>query len=319
MTSPALSLTYMGTPDFAVLPLLSIHRSRHRILRVITQPDRPQGRGRRVTEPPVKKAALKLGYEVVQPKTAKDDHFFNLCYDPSPDVLVVAAYGNILPEKVVSRAPLGAVNIHASLLPRYRGAAPIQWAIINGDTETGVTTMRMDAGMDTGDMLLRTKTVIEPSDTAATLHDRLAVLGASLIVETLDRLAARDLEATPQDNGQATFAPMLKKDHGRIDWHQPAVAIERLIRGVTPWPGAFTFFNDQRLKIYSAKVIEAVPSGSTMAASPGTVVEGFDDELRIATGDGTLSLLEMQGASGKRMTVADYLRGHAILPGSVFK
>lgn len=320
MTDESLSLVYMGTPDFAVLPLLAIHESRHRILRVITQPDRPKGRGRRVTEPPVKKAARQHGYDVVQPTSAKGDDFFKLCFEPNPDLLVVAAYGNILPQAILSQAPLGAVNIHASLLPRYRGAAPIQWAIINGEDETGITTMQMDAGMDTGDILLSARTPIGPADTAEVLHDRLATMGADLVVETLDLLAAGKLQAIPQDDSQATVAPLLKKGDGQIDWHQSAIAIERLIRGVTPWPGAYMFLNDRRLKIFRAQVVGSKGTvDSTDDTPPGTVVKGFADELRVATGDGILSLLELQGASGKRLSAADYLRGHALRPGTVFK
>jgi methionyl-tRNA formyltransferase len=314
MTLKPLKLILMGTPDFAVPSLIALHQSHHRILRVITQPDRPKGRGRRMAISPVKKAAVQLGYDVAQPSSAQGDGFIATCFNPDPDLLVVVAYGNILPATVVSRLALGAVNVHASLLPHYRGAAPIQWAIINGDSHTGVTTMRMDAGMDTGDILLTDRTSIRPDDTAATLHDRLAAMGAELLVHTLDRMATGDIEPIPQDDSQATYAPLLKKKNGEIDWHRSATAIERLIRGMTPWPGAYTFQEGQRLKIFRAAV-----ALSTSDVTPGTVVKGFADELRVATGEGMLSILELQGASGKRLPIADYLRGHPIPPGTVLK
>jgi methionyl-tRNA formyltransferase len=314
MTLKSLKLIFMGTPDFAVPSLIALHQSHHRILRIITQPDRPKGRGRRMTVSPVKKAAVQLGYDVAQPASARGDEFIATCFDPDPDLLVVVAYGNILPATVVSRLALGAVNVHASLLPHYRGAAPIQWAIINGHSHTGITTMRMDAGMDTGDILLADRTSIRPDDTAATLRDRLAGMGAELLVHTLDRLATGDIEAIPQDDRQATYAPLLKKKDGEIDWHRSATAIECLIRGMTPWPGTYTFQETQRLKIFRAEV-----ALSTSDVPPGTVVKGFADELRVGTGEGMLSILELQGASGKRLPIADYLRGHPIPPGTVFK
>lgn len=314
MTANPLKLVFMGTPDFAVPSLVALDQSRHRILRVITQPDRPRGRGRRITISPVKETALRLGCDIAQPVSARGDDFITACFDPDPDLLVVVAYGNILPAAVVSRPPLGVVNVHASLLPRYRGAAPIQWAIINGDDHTGITTMRMDAGMDTGDILLTARTSIRSDDTAATLHDRLAGMGAELLVDTLNRLAAGDIEPIPQDDSQVTHAPLLKKKDGEIDWRRSATAIERLIRGMTPWPGAYTFQEGRRLKIFRSAVID-----STSDMPPGTVVRGFADELRVATGKGMLSLLELQGASGKRLSTADYLRGHPIPPGTIFK
>ncbi|RUA00409.1 MAG: methionyl-tRNA formyltransferase [Deltaproteobacteria bacterium] len=313
MTTNPLKLVFMGTPDFAVPSLDALHQSDHFITRIITQPDRPRGRGRRIMVSPVKQRALELGYDISQPASARGDDYLNLCIDSSPDLLVVVAYGNILPEPVITCSPLGAINLHASLLPKYRGAAPIQWPIINGDRETGVTTMRLDTGIDTGDILLCTRTPIQPNDTAATLHDRLAGMGAELLVRTLNRLAAGEIEATPQDNRQATYAPLLNKKDGQIDWHQSASAIERRVRGMTPWPGTYTFQGSRRLKILRAAVIDATPN-----APPGTVVKGFADELRVATGDGILTIVELQGASGKRLSIADYLRGHPISPGTVF-
>ncbi len=313
MTTNPLKIVFMGTPDFAVPSLSALHQSSHRIARVITQPDRPKGRGRRIAESPVKQKALQFGYDIAQPVSSRGDDFFDCCINTAPDLLVVVAYGNILPEPVIAHPPLGAINVHASLLPRYRGAAPIQWPIINGDRETGVTTMRLDAGMDTGDILLTARTTIRPDDTAATLHDRLADMGAELLIRTLDRLAAKDIDPISQDDSKATYAPLLKKKDGEIDWHQSAVIIERLVRGLTPWPGTYTSLEDLRLKILRVAVID-----SASDAPPGTVIKGFADELRVATGEGVLSILELQGASGKRLSIADYLRGHPISPGTVF-
>jgi methionyl-tRNA formyltransferase len=308
------NIVFMGTPAFAVPSLTALHHSRHTVIHVVTQPDRPSGRGRKIGSPPVKTAARAFGYPVVQPAKIKTDAFVETLTNWQPDMLVVAAYGHILPKTVLEIPSAGCVNVHGSILPKYRGAAPIQWAIINGEKETGITTMLMDVGMDTGDILLTAKESIRPEDTAATLHDRLAVLGADLLIDTLNRLADGRLKATPQDHSQATVAPMLKKEDGRIDWTQATDAICNRIRGVTPWPGAFTFIGDRRLKIYSA-----VPASSAAAAAPGTVVAGFADELRVAAGSGTLSVLEVQGESGKRMTIKKFLHGHPIAPGTVLE
>ena len=306
------NIVFMGTPDFAVPSLKALHRSRHNVIHVVTQPDRPKGRGRKIVPPPVKAAAKGFGYPVVQPSKVKTDSFIEAFSQWQPDVLAVAAYGHILPKTILEIPAIGCINVHASVLPKYRGAAPIQWAIINGETETGVTTMLMDVGMDTGDILLTATEAILPDDTAATLQDRLANLGADLLIDTLDRLADGRLTPTPQDHSQATVAPMLKKTDGRIDWTQSAAAIANRIRGMTPWPGAFTYLDGKLLKIY-----RAAPALSDAAAAPGTVVAGFEDELRVTTGDGALAVLELQGESGKRLTAKEFLRGHPIAPGTV--
>ena len=307
------SIVYMGTPEFAVPSLEALHGSHHRVSAVVTQPDRPKGRGRKMTPPPVKRSALRFGYPVFQPESVKSDSFFAQMRAIEPDLFVVVAMGQILPTRLLGLPRLGAINVHASLLPRLRGAAPIQWAIINGDAESGVTTMQMDAGMDTGDMLLRTKTTISNTDTAQSLHDRLAPLGAELLIETLDRLAAGRLTPEPQAAAAATLAPMLSKKDGRIDWHRSAVEIDRLVRGLTPWPGAYTFCNGRRLRLYRTR-----PLPLASPAVPGTIVQGFADELSVATGDGVLSVLEIQGASGKRMAIKDFLCGCDLCPGNLF-
>jgi len=307
-------IVFMGTPDFSVPCLETLHRSRHRVIQVVTQPDRPKGRGRRLYPPPVKTTALGLGLPVIQPEKIKTAEFTETLSRLHPDLMVVVAYGRILPKAVLEIPAEGCINVHASLLPRYRGSAPIHWAIINGETETGITTILMDEGMDTGDILLTAAEPISPDDTAATLHDRLAALGAKLLEETLDRMADRGLTPKPQMHDQATLAPMLKKEDGRIDWHQPANVISDRIRGMYPWPGTYTFYDDKRLKIFKAAALPAPGKPVT----PGTVVPGFPGELRVATGNGLLSVLEIQGESGNRLAVSEFLRGHPITAGTVF-
>jgi len=282
------NLIFMGTPDFAVPSLKALFENGYNVLMVVTQPDRPKGRGRKVIPPPVKEAAQSFGYDVIQPVSIKDKDFFDTIVRLKPDIFIVVAYGHILPRNILAIPKTGVINLHASLLPKYRGSAPIQWAIINGEKETGVTTMLLDEGMDTGDILLSSKAKITKVDTSATLHDRLSVLGADLLIKTL------------------------KKGDGRIVWEKNAEHIASFIRGVTPWPGAFTFQDNKRLKIFSAK-----PISVEVDESPGTVVKGFPDELRIATGKGALSVIEIQGASGKRLLIKDFLMGNQMPPGTV--
>ena len=294
----------MGTPDFSVPPLRALHDSGHMVVAVVTQPDRPKGRGRKLTPPPVKEAAVAFGYPVLQPETVHTDTFHAQMANAAPDLFVVVAFGQILPQSLLDIPTIGSINVHASLLPRHRGAAPIQWAIIEGDRETGVTTMMMDAGLDSGDILLTKKTAIEPGETAASLHDRLSRLGSGALIDTLERLRRGTLKRTPQDHDRATYAPMLKKKDGQIDWSQPAEKIERRIRGVTPWPGAYTFTDGMRLKIYSASVLE-----QDSGVEPGTIIACSAGELHIAAGRGTLAIHEIQGESGKRLPIDDFLCG----------
>lgn len=299
-----LKIVFMGTPDFAVPPLQALHDSGHEVLAVVTQPDRPKGRGRKLTGPPVKKKAMACGYPVFQPETVRTDEFHRQMADLAPDLYVVVAFGQILPQSLLEIPARGAINVHASLLPRYRGAAPIQWAIINGDRETGVTTMMMDKGMDTGDMLLVKKTAIGPGETASDLHDRLSEMGARALIRTLEQLVHGTLSRTPQDHKKATHAPMLKKKDGEIDWSMPAERIQCLIRGMTPWPGAYTFSEGMRLKIFKASVLER-----EISVQPGTIIECFPGELRVATGKWALAIQEIQGQSGKRLPIDDFLCG----------
>ncbi len=295
----------MGTPDFSVPPLLALHDSSYNVTLVVTQPDRPKGRGRKKVPPPVKNAATKLGYEVFQPTTLSSDEVVERLRIAEPDFIVTAAYGRILPSKVLGLPEVAPINIHASLLPKYRGAAPIQRAIINGETETGVTIMLMDTGLDTGDILLSQKISINADDTAQTLHDRLAEIGGPLLVKTLQGIVEKSIVPAPQHHELASYAERLAKKDGRIQWAFPAKQIINLIRGTTPWPGAFTFYQDQRYKI-----LKAVTVSQETTEPPGTVLKGFPGELRVATQGGALSILEIQGASGKRLPIADFLRGH---------
>ncbi len=309
----AYKIVFFGTPEFAVPTLEALHQNAQDVALVVTQPDRPRGRGCRVEPPPVKIAAQTFGCEVVQPESVKTPEFIDHITGLAPDFFVVVAFGHILPKALLQIPRLGAVNIHASLLPKYRGAAPIQRAVINGEQETGITTMLMDAGMDTGDLLLVKKTPIFQQDTAQTLHDRLSLMGAELIMDTLDGLAARTLRPVAQDDSQATYAPMLKKADGRIDWRRPAKSIDALIRGTAPWPGAYTTCEDRTFKIF-----KAIPLPDKTDAAPGTIIKSFPGELRVATGDGVISILEIQSQSGKRMPIEDFLRGCRLAAGQCF-
>ena len=306
------NLIFMGTPDFAVPSLKALSENGYNVLMVVTQPDRPKGRGRKIIHPPVKEVAQRIGYDVIQPVSIKDKDFFDIITGLKPDIFIVVAYGHIIPKNILAIPETGAINLHASLLPKYRGPAPIQWAIINGEKETGVTTMLMDDGLDTGDILLSSKEQITVDDTSATLHDRLSILGADLLIKTLKSFENNDINPITQDHASATYAPLLKKTDGRINWEKPSEYIASFIRGVTPWPGAFTFQDNKRLKIFSAKPILV-----EINEAPGTVIKGFPDELRIATGKGALSILEIQGASGKRLLIKDFLRGNQMPPGTV--
>lgn len=303
----------MGTPDFAVPALEALHSSGNEIVLVVTRPDKPKGRGRKVGPPPVKKTASRLGCAVLQPTSLRDEATQHILRETSPDFFIVVAYGQILTEKVLGIPRQACINLHASLLPKYRGPAPIHWAVINGETETGVTTMLMDKGLDTGDLLMTAREKISAADTAGSLHERLARLGADVLIRTLEAFAEGTIRRTPQDHSLATYAPLLKKTDGLIDWKKAAGQIEPFIRGMNPWPGAFTFWGSHRLKIFRAE-IPAV----TTSAPPGTVLEGFSDELRVATGDGALSILELQGASGSRLPVDQFLRGCRIPAGDLF-
>lgn len=306
-------IIYMGTPDFAVPPLEFLSKTRHEISLVITRPDRPKGRGKKILPPPVKNAAIKYGYPIIQPESVRDPDFYEKIKKINPDIIVVIAYGHILSRQILDIPRLGAINIHASLLPRLRGPAPIHRAIMEGEKETGVTSMLMDAGMDTGDILLYEKTPVYPDDDAGSLHDRLSVMGAKILIKTIEQFEKGKVDPIPQDHEKSTYAPMLKKNEGRIDWSLHGEKLDCFIRGMSPWPGAFTFCDGKRFKIFRGK-----PVRTEVNEKPGTVLKGFDNELKVATGDGILSVLEIQGESGKRLSIEKFLRGHKIPRGSLF-
>jgi methionyl-tRNA formyltransferase len=295
-------LVFLGTPAFAVPTLHAIARARHEVALVVTQPDRPRGRGQQPALPPVKETALRLGIPVFQPERIRRPEAVEPLRAIGAEAMVVVGYGQIIPQSVIDLAPLGIINVHASLLPKYRGAGPVQWAIINGETRTGVTTMRIDAGLDTGDMLLKAETAIDPEETSIELGKRLAVLGADLLVETLARLP--EIVAEKQDSSQATLAPLLKKEDGIIDWSRPAASIHNRIRGLQPWPGAQTTFRGAPLHIWRSRVVEGP------AAAPGTIVAVRP--LTIACGTGALELLEVQQEGRKRIPAADFANGQRI-------
>jgi methionyl-tRNA formyltransferase len=310
--TPSFRIVFMGTPEFAVPALKGLRRSGHRVLQVVTQPDRPRGRGKTVVFPPVKAAALDLGCPIIQPQSVRTPDFYEAMTALDPDLLVVVAYGHVLPQRILAIPKLGALNIHASLLPRYRGPAPIQWAVINREKETGITLMLMDKGLDTGDILSSASIPVLSDDTSGSLHDRLALLGADLLIQTLNYYEVHRKNATPQVHAQASYAPLLRKEDGHLDWRQPANVLEARIRGLTPWPGVFCFHNGKRIKIYRAS-----PKPVATIEPPGTVLKGFSNELTVATGSHALIIQELQGDSGKRLPVQDFLRGHPILPGTV--
>lgn len=301
----------MGTPEFAVPSLEALLKSGHEVVGVVTQPDRPKGRGHALASPPVKEVAQRAGIPVVQPGKIRTPEFLERLAGWAPDLIAVTAFGRILHAPILSLPPKGCVNVHGSLLPKYRGAAPVQWAVINGDTETGITTMLMDEGMDTGPMLLQARLPIMPDDTAGTLAPRLAELGGRLLVETIAQLQAGTLTPRPQDSSQATMAPLLKKEDGAIDWTMTAVAIANRIRGLSPWPGAYTFLGQDRWNIW-----KAAARADHAQQEPGTIVDVTKQFIQVATGQGLLELTEIQTANSKRMPVGQFLAGHRVTVGA---
>jgi methionyl-tRNA formyltransferase len=304
-------LVFMGTPDFAAASLEALLKSDHSVVGIVTQPDRPKGRGNILTPSPVKLLAQREQISLLQPLKMKDPEFFHALAGWKPDLIAVAAFGRILPPVILSLPLLGCINVHGSILPKYRGAAPIQWAIINGETETGITTMLMDEGMDTGAILLQETIPITPDDTVGTLSPRLAELGGNLLVETITRLKAGTLIPRPQDSSRATLAPLLKKEDGIIDWALPATALANRIRGLAPWPGAYTTVaGGDRWTIWRAR---KVPGPVTK--SPGVIVAVTHEAIHVATADGILAVMELQAANSRRMAVSQYLAGHPVAVG----
>ena len=300
-----MNVIFMGTPRFAV-PTLERVAAGHRVIAVYTQPDRPKGRGQKEALSPVKEAATKLGLEVRQPERVRRPEVVAALTADAPDAMVVVGYGQIIPQSIIDIPRLGIVNVHASLLPKYRGAAPIQWAIARGETSTGVTTMMINAGLDTGDMLLKWETPIGPDETAVELGERLASAGADLLIETLARLEAGAIMPEPQDDSQATLAPIIKKEDGLIDWSAPAQTILNRMRGFTPWPGTYTFFRGQRFHIWRARPAAA------FGLAPGSL-EARGRKAIAGCGEGTaIELIEVQLEGRKRMPADAFLNGNPI-------
>lgn len=304
-------LIFAGTPEFARLALARLHEEGHEIAAVLTQPDRPSGRGMKLTPSPVKQLALDLGIPVLQPQTLKHPVIQSQLKTFKADVMIVAAYGLLLPEEVLEIPRLGCLNIHASLLPRWRGAAPIQRAIEAGDTETGISIMQMDVGLDTGDILLMEDLAIEKDETAHSLHDKLANLGSELIVYALKRLENGQLTATPQPSKGVTYAAKIVKEEAKIDWKEPAKIIERKVRAFNPFPGAHTQWAEGPLKIWNVAVTDG-------KGKPGTVISKSETSITIACGEGAVELLTVQQAGGKRLSAQTFLVGHPVEEGTVF-
>ena len=308
-------LVFLGTPAFAVPTLEAIVRAGHEVAAVLTQPDRPRGRGQNAAASPVKQAALGLGLTIYQPERVRRPEAVEYLRGIACDAMVVVGYGQIIPRVVIDLAPLGIINVHASLLPKYRGAGPIQWAIVRGETRTGVTTMRIDAGLDTGDMLLKAETEIGRDENAVELGRRLAVMGAGLLVETLEGLLGGKIVAEKQDDTQATLAPLLKKEDGAIDWTQPAQAIHNRVRGLQPWPGAQTSFRGAPLHVWKTKS-PTRGSGAVQGDRPTAgKLPGQFVSLKppvVACGDGSLELLEVQLEGRQRISAADFANGQRL-------
>lgn len=303
---------FMGTPDFSVGILEAIVEAGHEVVLTVTQPDKPKGRGNAVQFPPVKEAALKHDIEVYQPKRVREPECVAYLQKYEPDIIIVAAFGQILPKEILDMPKYGCVNVHASLLPKYRGAAPIQWAVINGEKISGVTTMRMNEGIDTGDMIEQKEVELAPEETGGSLFDRLAVAGAELCVHTMEEIEAGRAVYTKQEESEATHTGMIKKQFGKIDWTKSAVEIERLIRGLNPWPSAYTSLNGKTLKIWKA----SVRLGGEMADA-GKVVLVTKKEIGVQTGEGILVLEEIQMEGKKRMEADAFLRGFPLECGTI--
>lgn len=300
-----MKMLFMGTPGFAVPCLESLIKAGHNICGVFTQPDKPKGRGHKLTAPPVKEVAIKNNIEVFQPDKIRNAETLSIIKSLEPEIIVVVAYGKILPKEIIDYPKYGCVNVHASLLPKYRGAAPIQWSIINGEKTTGVTTMYMNEGLDTGDMLLRSSTIINDDETSGDLHDRLSFIGADLILKTLDEISKGTIKRKKQNDDEASYSPMLDKSLCNIDWNKAAINIHNLVRGLNPWPTASTILNGNILKIHKTKV------SNIKGGSPGEIIS-LNPFVVSCSGDTSLEILELQLLGKKRMSSEEFLRGHKI-------
>jgi methionyl-tRNA formyltransferase len=310
-----LKIIYMGTPQFAIPPLEAILAAGHEVLAVVTQADKPKGRDQKLAGSPVKEAAIQQGIAVLQPPRIKAAEAIAEMRAYHADIYVVAAYGQLLSEEILAIPPLGCLNIHASLLPRFRGAAPIERAIIAGERETGITIMQMDKGLDTGDILLAANIPIADQDTGGTLREKLSILGASLVTEALTKIENGSIIKTKQDDAAATYAPPLKREEGRLDWGMSATALERRVRGFNPWPGTYTRYQSKTLKVWSADC-EEWPGAKKQ--KPGTIIDIKKDRLVVACGEDGLALKELQLEGKKRMAVKDFLLGKRFTVGEMF-
>ena len=302
-----MKIVFMGTPDFSVNALENIVKAGHDVVGVITQPDKPKGRGGKMQYTPVKEKALELGLDVYQPQRVKETEFIEKLKEMNPDAIVVIAFGQILPKAILDMPKYGCINVHASLLPKYRGAAPIQWSVIDGEKETGVTTMYMNEGLDTGDIIDKVVVPIDKKETGGSLFDKLAIEGGKLILKTLIELENGTAVRTPQDDSKSNYAGMINKQLGKIDFNKSANEIERLIRGLNPWPSAYTKMDGKTLKIWDADVDDTEND-----SAPGTITEVGKDFIRVATGKGSLKILELQLEGKKRMKTRDFLNGAKI-------
>jgi methionyl-tRNA formyltransferase len=307
-----MKVVFMGTPDFSVPTLQELIDSEHEVVAVVTKPDKPKGRGNKVLFTPVKEVAINNNINVYQPQKLSEEDFVANMEKINPDVIVVIAFGKILPKRILDLPKYGCINVHASLLPKYRGAGPIQWSLINGESETGITTMFMDVGLDTGDMLLKETVKIEDTDTGGSLHDKLSVVGAKLLIKTLKEVQNNNIVREKQDSEKSTYAPMLEKSMGNIDWDKEAREIELLVRGLNPWPSAYTYLQNKILKIWSATVIEDKYKGNS-----GEIVDILKDGFVIKCKNNSLLLKEVQLQGKKRMTADAFLRGHNLEIGEV--
>lgn len=312
-------IIFMGTPDFAVPVLQSLINSRHEVVAVVTQPDRPKGRGKNMQFSPVKECALAHNIPVMQPVNVSVPEVIDELRAYEPELIVVVAFGQFVTKKIREMPKYGCINVHASLLPKYRGAGPIQWAVINGEKESGVTTMYMCREIDKGDMLLKDTVMLDPKETGDSLHDKLSMMGGPLLLKTIDQLEDGSAVRIPQCEEESTYAPKLEKTMGNIDWTMDADRIERLVRGLNSWPGTFTKIHGKTVKIWDCDVVcQEALTESQAAAEPGTVIISEKDQLIVKAGNGALSLRMLQPEGKKNMTVDAYLRGYPIAHGEVF-
>ncbi|EQK45225.1 MULTISPECIES: methionyl-tRNA formyltransferase [Paraclostridium] len=302
-----MKIVFMGTPEFAVPCLQKIIDEGHEVVAVVTQPDKPKGRGKKLAMPPVKELALKYDIPVYQPLKAREESFVDTLKEMNPELIVVVAFGQILPKSILDIPKYGCVNVHASLLPRYRGAAPLNWVIINGEEKTGVTTMYMDEGLDTGDMILKSEIPLDDEITAGELHDKMMIDGAKVLKETIDLIEKGEAPREKQSNEDTCYSPIMNKSLGNIDWKKSAIDIHNLVRGINPWPSAYTTYEGQTMKIWKTKVID-----KNSDKDPGTIISVDKEGINVSTSEGILQIKEIQMAGKKRMEVPEYIKGNNI-------